>query len=462
MGKTKFSFEEAAQWTGGKWLSCPACALTGLCFDSRKVAPGDIFVALKTETADGHNYVSKALEAGASAAMVSADWAAGKSGDLPLLAVSDPYQAMHALAAGYRRKVNPFIVGVTGSVGKSTVKTWTAALLGEEFRTAATVANFNNGIGLPVSLTAMAPDAEKGVFEVGMNHKGELAPLCRTLAPNAAIITAIGPVHIEFFNSVEEIADEKAELLRALPDNGFAVIDAASPWVALLSAATKAKKVTVSVKDGIPADYEAHGIDALTGTFTVSGRCVDAPKTITTGIPGEHNVLNLLYAIAAARSCGVPWEKILRRAADLPTMKMRWECTVEDGINWVNDAYNANPIAMAASLRTFSSTVRGRRVYVLGEMRELGADSRRFHDETGALVAELGGDVFIGVGEAGGWMIDAARAGGFTGSVIRVEDAPAAGRALADVLRPGDNVLLKASHGVALEKVQPAWRSAKQ
>ena len=141
-------------------------------------------------------------------------------------------------------------------------------------------------------------------------------------------------------------------------------------------------------------------------------------------------------------------------------MKMRWERETIDGVTWVNDAYNANPVAMAASLRTFRGAVSGgRRIYVLGEMRELGAGSRRYHDEIGELVAELGGDVFVGVGEAGGWMIDAALAKGFGGEVVRVPDAASAGKALAGILRDGDNVLLKASHGVALEKVFPAYKA---
>ena len=463
-----FDFGEIAKWADGNWTSAPRGVVTGFCFDSRNVRPGDVFFALRSETADGHNYVLKALDAGASGAMVRADWnpPGVDAASLPLLRVADPLKAMHAVAATWRRKVGPFIVGVTGSVGKSTVKTWTASLIAEHFRTASTIANFNNDIGLPISLTSMAPDTEKGVFEVGMNHKGELAPLCRTLAPNAAIITAIGPVHIEFFPSVEAIADEKAELLRALPPDGFAVLDAASPWFSLLSKATRTRVVTVRVRDDVDAplaDYEARVIEPLSGTFELSGRRVESPVKVSTGFPGAHNVLNALYAVAAAHECGVPWVKVLHGLANLPSMKMRWEREIVDGATWVNDAYNANPIAMAASLRTFNGTVggHGRRIYVLGEMYELGADSRRFHDEIGELVAELGGDVFVGVGNGGGWMIDAAMAHGFKGETFRVPDAAAAGQALAGILRAGDNVLLKASHGIALENVLPAYRKSK-
>ncbi len=462
-----FDFSEIAEWCHGTWSAAPAGEITGFCFDSRSVKPGDVFFALRSETADGHDYVMKALAAGAAGAMVRADWTPPASGEpLPLLRVADPLAAMHEVALAWRRRVNPFVVGVTGSVGKSTVKTWTAAILSDCFRTASTIANFNNAIGLPISLTAMAPDAEKGVFEIGMNHKGELAPLCRTLEPNAGIITAIAPVHLEFFPSVAAIADEKAELLRALPPDGFAVLDASSQWFPLLSRASRARVVTVAVSAAgtqtPAADYCAQIIDALTGAFELTGRRVDAPVRVSTGFQGAHNVLNALYAVAAARECGAPWEKILARLASLPSMKMRWEKEDVDGALWVNDAYNANPVAMAAALRIFSGTVTGRRIYVLGEMRELGPDARRFHDEICALVAELGGEVFVGVGEAGGWMIDAAVAGGFSGETLRVPDATAAGRALAGILRAGDSVLLKASHGVALERVLPAYRASRQ
>lgn len=454
-----FSAEELERWSGGTWTKRPEQNIESFSFDSRVVKHGNVFIALKSETADGHNYVLKAFAAGAAGAIVCRNWnpPVGSELDIPLLKVDDPLSAMHAIAAAYRRKVNPFVIGVTGSVGKSTVKTWTAAFLEDEFRTAATIANFNNNIGLPISLTSMSDNSEKGVFEVGMNHKGELAPLCRTLAPNAGIITAIAPVHIEFFDSVAAIADEKAELLRSLPDSGFAVLDASSQWFSKLAASTRSEVITVSCGgDGLAGnvDFRAEIIDASIGKFSLSGKRVDEPLVICTWIPGEHNVLNALYAIAASRMCGVPWNKISKRAENLPMMKMRWEKTEIGGVNFVNDAYNANPVAMAASLKTFCGTVKdGRRIFVLGEMRELGSGSKRFHEEIGELVSELNPDILVAVGGAGKWMADAACASGFNRKVILADDSVAAGVLLKKELRAGDNVLLKASRGVALEKV---------
>lgn len=448
-----FTAEKLARWSGGSWSGPLAGLVTGFSFDSRQVREGDLFVALRSETADGHAFVEKALAAGAAGALVRTDWKPPASCvSAPFLRVEDPYAAMHAMAAAYRREVAPYVVGVTGSVGKSTVKEWTAALLAEGYPTASTLANFNNGIGLPISLLSMAPDSTHGVFEVGMNHKGELAPLCETLAPDAGIVTSIGPVHLEHLGTMEAIAEEKATLFRSLPAEGFAVVDRASPWFDKLAASTKARLVTVGVAVG-EADYIATVSSLLDGSFVLSGRQVETPVAMRTGLPGEHNVLNALYAIAAARSCGVPWDRIVRRIGNLPHMKMRWEHLERHGVHWINDAYNANPVAMAAALKTFARTVKGRRVYVLGEMRELGPDSRRFHEECGSLLGDLGGDLLVGVGEAGGWMADAAVAAGFRGEVILADDAVAAGRLLREKLREGDSVLLKASRGVALERV---------
>lgn len=460
-----FSAEELEKWSGGTWTKLPEHNLESFCFDSRKIKAGDVFIALKSDAADGHNYVMKALAAGASAAIVCVDWIPPAeltlAKDLPLLKVPDPLAAMHSIASAYRQKVNPFIIGVTGSVGKSTVKTWTAAFLSDHFKTASTIANFNNNIGLPISLTSMSPDSEMGVFEVGMNHKGELAPLCRTLSPNAGIITAIAPVHIEFFESVAAIAEEKAELLRSLPADGFAVLDASSPWFEKLSSSTRARIVTVAcggecLKTHV--DFHAEILDGSVGKFSLSGRLVDETRVITTGVPGEHNVLNVMYALAAARMCGVPWGKIVERAGNLPMMKMRWEKSVINGVNFVNDAYNANPVAMAASLKTFCSTVpNGRRIFVLGEMRELGTGSKGFHEDIGKLVADLNPDILVAVGAAGKWIADAAVVSGYSRKVILAEDSSAAGILLKNELIAGDNVLLKASRGVALEKVLPVF-----
>jgi UDP-N-acetylmuramoyl-tripeptide--D-alanyl-D-alanine ligase len=461
-----FSPQDLAAWCGGRWENEPE-RIRGVVNDSRVIRQDNLYVALPGATVDGHVFVAQALQAGAAGALVRAGWQpATKGGVLPLLRVPSTLQALMDLGRGYRRAVAPFMIGVTGSVGKSTVKTWTAALLATTQPTAATCGNYNTDIGLPLSLLQMAPETRLGVFELGISHPGELHPLCRVLEPEAAIISAIGPVHLEFFGTVEAIADEKAELLRRLPASGFAVLDAGSPWFNYLRDQTRARLVTVSLANG-DADYLATDVDASTGTFCLRGPAVDQPRRMQLGLPGHHNALNALLAIAAARTCEIPWDAIEAALPRLPRMAMRWEQSDWQGITLINDAYNANPLSMEAAIQTFARVAVGhRRLLVLGEMRELGPGAATFHAAGGACVAASGCEALIAVGPAGGWIADAAEQHGFAGTIIRVEDASGAGEAMASLAVPGDWILLKASRGVHLEKAMEtqrgAWRSAKR
>jgi UDP-N-acetylmuramoyl-tripeptide--D-alanyl-D-alanine ligase len=454
-----FSPGDLARWCGGVWENPPG-RIDGVMNDSRAIRKGNLYVALPGATVDGHAFVAPSIQAGAGGALVRDDWRPDAGlGPLPLLRVKDTLQALQALGSGYRRALAPFVVGVTGSVGKSTVKTWTAALLAAHAPTASTCGNFNTDIGLPLSLLQMAPQTRLGVFEMGMSHPGEIQPLCRVLEPDAAIITTIGPVHLEYFESVAAIACEKAEALRWIPAAGFAVLDAGSPWFAYLRGQTRARLVTVSHTD-VPADYHATAMDDLAGSFTLTGPAVDHPRRLETGVPGRHNMLNVLLAIAAARNCGVPWEVIEATLPQMPRMSMRWEQSEWNGVTLINDAYNANPLAMESAIQTLTAVAKGhRRVLVLGEMRELGKTSEAFHADCGSCVAASGCDALIAVGQAGRWIADAAVKQGFHGSVICVGAAREAGDALAEIARAGDWVLLKASRGVALEQALAQWRS---
>lgn len=451
-----FNAADLAHWCGGVWENAPT-QLQGVMNDSRTIRAGNLYVALDGATVDGHDFVAQAIAAGAGGALVRADWRpATPCPSLPLLRVADPLQALMALGRAYRRAVAPFMIGVTGSVGKSTVKEWTTALLATTAPTAATCGNFNTDIGLPLSLLQMAPQTRLGVFELGISRPGELSPLCQTLEPDAAILCTIGPVHLEYFESIDAIVQEKAELLRRTPASGFAVLDRGSPWFDTLRQQTSARVVTVS-HTATPADYQALEPNDLTGSFTLAGAAVARPRPMRTGVPGRHNILNVLLAIAAARNCGVGEDAIEAALPYLPRMTMRWEQRAWRGLTLINDAYNANPVAMDAAVKTFSAVAKGqRRILVLGEMRELGSHAAAYHAACGTCVASSGCDVLIAVGTAGGWLADAAEAQGFAGRVIRVKDAREAGSALVAQARAGDWVLLKASRGVALEQALAA------
>ncbi len=455
-----FDAAELAIWCGGAWEG-GVPRLHGVCHDSRLVRPGALYVALAGARRDGHDFIAAAMTAGAAAAMVRRDWPPlAEAAGLPLLRVEEPLRGVAAAAAGYLRAVAPFVVGVTGSLGKTTVKEWTAALLATAQPTAATRGNFNNAIGLPLSLLSMPRATRLGVFEVGSNHPGELAPLCRLLCPAAAIMTAIGPAHLEHFGSVEAIAAEKAELLRALPAAGFAVLEAGAPHFDYLRSQTAARIVTVGL-DAVAADYRAIVSDERTGAFDLVERGARATRHLRLGLPGRHQVLNALLAVAAARNCAVSWEAIEELLPRLPRLDKRWQDLRIGGVDVINDAYNANQTAMEAALGAFAAlATKGRRWLVLGEMRELGAAAEEAHSAVGACVARTGGDLLVAVGTAGEWMAAAACRAGFTGEIVRVADASAAGALLAKRARPGDRVLLKASRGVALERALTVWEES--
>ncbi len=449
-----------AAWSQGHWTPAPPALLRGVVHDSRAIRPGNLYVALPGATVDGHDYVAAAFANGAAAAMVAADWQApAECAGLPLLRVDQTLTALGRLGHAWSQQLNPFMIGVSGSVGKSTLTSWTAALLATKATTAATCGNYNTDVGLPLSLLQMVPGTRYGVFELGMSHPGELAPLCRILAPAAAIMGTIGAVHLEHFPSVAAIAAEKATLLRATPASGFAVVDADSPWLQLLRQATAARLVTVSLTQ-TDADYYISASDDCCGSFTLHARDLAQPLQLTLQRPGRHVILNALLALAAARQCGVTWEAIAATLPRLPGMAMRWEQQQLHGVTVINDAYNASPLSMAAAIRSFAAATSGRQVLLLGEMRELGAAAAGFHHDIGCTVAASGCAVLVGVGQGGAWIADAAREHGFAGAIHTTADTTTAGHLLSDLLQPGDALLLKASRGVALERALALWQEA--
>lgn len=449
-----FSRAEAAEWTAGRWQGADASTLIqGIFSDTRTARPGAMYVAIKGEKFDGHAFVRQALAAGASAVMVNAS--ADIPLDIPALCVADTAKALTDLAAGWRAKVDPVIVGVTGSAGKTTVKELTSHLLGALGKTARTCGNWNNNLGLPKSILAMPADTKMGIFEVGTNHPGEIAPLAALMKPDCAVLTNIGPVHIEFFGTERAIANEKADLLRAVPAEGFVVLDADSAQFGYLSSQVSCRVVTVSLNSD--ADFRAMGYDADAGFFTVREKSSGEEHEIFTGQPGVHQVVNALEATAVARQFGVSWAAISERFATVPRMPMRWERIEEGGVVWINDAYNANPLSMQKSVETFASmdSQSGRKIAVLGDMFELGVQEEVLHGVVGEVVGKSGVDILVAVGaRSSRWLADAAVAAGMEPAhVFRTADVPEARRLLAPLLTKGVHVLLKASRGMALENI---------
>lgn len=457
-----FSVAQLVAWTGGAWDG-PSIDVRGVSQRGSEMPPGGLYVALKGEKHDGHAFVSQAVAAGAAAALVAHDWPRPPGLTLPLLRVDDPRRALAAAAAGWRRECGAVILGLTGSAGKTTTKELVAAMLGVVAPTCATVGNLNNAIGLPLSLLAMPAGTRYGVIEAGSSHPGEIAALAAVLCPDAAILTTIAPAHIEFYASMAAIADEKADLLRAVPSNGFVVLDADGAYFDYLRRQTAGRVVATSLS-GKVADYAGRLTEAQDGKLIVTERDTGAVYTLCSKLPGRHHAVDLLLAVAAARALNAPWEAIIAGVADVCLPPMRWERIVADERTVINDAYNANPLSMSCALETFGSLpVRGRRVLVLGDMRELGATSEKLHREIGRSLVGGPWQLLVTVGECARWIAEEAVAGGFPAAQVHgYMDAAAAAAASGVWSKPGDTILLKGSRGMKLECITTAFSRSGQ
>lgn len=448
--------DDLAHWSGGAWAPSGPPVVRGVSADSRTLRPGNLYVALKGARFDGHDFVADAFARGAAAAMVARPFAKERAAPGPLLGVDDPLQALGGLAAGHRATLGARFVAVTGSVGKTTVKEMIADLLATRGAVARTRGNWNNDIGLPLSLLAMEPGDRFGVFELGMNHPGELAPLCRILRPAWGVVTNVGPVHTEFFDSIEAIAREKAAVIEGLPEDGVAVLSRDGAWYDLLRAAARCRVVTTSL--GGKADYEGRpGMSP--GHFTVNESATGERADLELPVPGDHMIRNALTAIAVARGAGVGWDTIRATLAAYVPPPMRWNRSAVAGVEVINDAYNANPMSMRAALSAFQQTpVRGRRWLVIGGMLELGSLERAEHLALGRVIGAGDWAGLVAVGDLGALVADGAESAGMPAAKIaRCRDTSAAARALGARVAKGDAVLFKASRREALEKAIEEW-----
>lgn len=451
-----FSPQQAAQWTGGVWDTTPAVnAFSAVTHDSRTVTSGALYVAIRGENQDGSIYVPAAAQMGAAAAIVPAD-ATLPNAPIPLLRTPDTRLALANLAAAWRSLRNPFCIGITGSVGKTSVKDFLAHLLEPLGPVAKTNGNWNNEIGLPRSLLTIAPDTKNGVFECGTNHPGEIAALARILRPNAAILTAIAPCHIGNFGSEQAIAEEKANLLRSIPPSGFAVLPSQSPFFPLFQEAcrhcTIVSTAVLSQNNPCTADFVAQVLDETIGSFAVCEKQTNLTYMVKTGVPGVHMIHNALLAIAAARIRGVLPEQITARIQSSPRAPMRWQIIEKNGIRYINDAYNANPASMKAALETFAKTPsQGRHVAVLGDMGELGDKSQELHRLVGTMAARIHPDLLLCIGPQSLQIANAAIEAGFPSSaLLHYPEIPSE-----LPLQSGDLLLLKASRFMKLERLLP-------
>jgi UDP-N-acetylmuramoyl-tripeptide--D-alanyl-D-alanine ligase len=428
----EWSPEQVAQAAGGR-LVAPAPHSDGparATIDSRAVGSGDLFVGLVGERADGGRFAPRALAAGAWGVLVAPEHAEAARCAPPgvLIATDDPLAALQRLATAWRRALECPVVGITGSVGKTSTKDILAAMLGQERRTVANRENYNTDIGLPLTVLEAPAGTEALILEMGMRGPGQIAELTAIADPDVAVITSIAPVHLELMGSIEAIAAAKAELVAGLRPGATAVIPAGETLL------------------------EPHRRDDIaTVTFGPGGDVDELPDGLELPFASAHMHRNALAALAAAQALGV--HPTGRLQVELSSFRGQ-RIELANDIVVVNDCYNANPMSMRAALDDLAASASGRRVAVLGDMLELGPDEARFHAEVGAYARDAGVDVLVAVGPRAAHLAD-----GY-GEVVALPDAQAAAEALPALLQPGDTVLLKASRGVGLEVVARALEAA--
>ncbi|HEX6254590.1 MAG TPA: UDP-N-acetylmuramoyl-tripeptide--D-alanyl-D-alanine ligase [Euzebyales bacterium] len=447
---------ELAEIVGGELLDerADTAVVRGVTIDSRAVAEGDLFVALPGTRTDGHRFVDTALAAGAAGALVAADRVADLSPDPTAVVVDDPADALLALGTWVRDAVDPHVVAVTGSNGKTTTKDLTAAALRDR-TVVANEGSFNNELGMPLTCCRMTNDTDVLVSELGMRGPGQIAQLAALLRPTVGIVTSVAGVHLELLGSLEAIADAKGELVEALDADGVAVLAADDARVAAMARRTVATVVTFGTAPS--ADFRATDIEldrharARFVLHSPAGR-----HDVTAPVPGMHNVGNALAALAAATASGVDLPAAIAGLADARVSRWRLQLESVGDVSVLNDAYNANPTSVEAALRTLCALpTQGRRWAVLGTMAEIGPTSADEHHRAGGVVAELGVDALVTVGDEAAAMIDGAATADPGGRQHRwaVDDVDAAARILAEEVGDDDVVLVKASRSAGLERV---------
>lgn len=445
------AMKQLAQWAAGNLATEHGDMMVErISTDSRTLRPGDLFVALRGENFDGHQFVGKAAKSGASGAVVEHTWKGEVPEQFALVRVENTLIAYQNIAAAYRKSLRLKVLCITGSNGKTSTKDFTAAVLGRRYRVTKTEGNFNNHVGLPRTILDANAQHEIAVWEIGMNHPGEIAALATIAAPDAAIITNIGIAHIEFMGSRETIAAEKGALAQAVGPGGVVILNADDPYSGGIASKTRARSVLAGTENGdvraVEIRQSASGCE-----FTIlegAHRCrAQLP------VPGLHMVQNAILAVAAGRCFGLSLEECAGGLAAAPLTKARLQIREIHGVQFIDDSYNANPESVNAALRTLAELdTDGRRIAVLGEMRELGAESEQGHREIGETAATLRIDQLIAIGDLGQKIADAAHNAGLENSVA-VPSTSSAAALLAEDVRPGDLVLVKGSRSARTEKV---------
>lgn len=444
---------------GGELMTDTGRTITGVSIDSRTTRDGDLFVPLPGEHADGHAFITQAMSAGAAAHLCAAESYQAEESPDGAIVVDDPLNALTGLGAWIRDEVDPLVVAITGSNGKTTTKDMAAAAIGTARITVANPASFNNEIGLPLTLCLLTHQTEVLICEIGARGSGHIASFMPILRPDVSVVTTVAGAHIGKFGSLEAIARAKAELVQGLDVDGVAILNADVPACLGLREDAPGRVVTFGLTDS--ADVHPEQVtwdDTATATMTVEGVGVRLPR------PGVHQVSNALAALAAAREVDVDLAAAAAGLATAGVSRWRMDLSVTDrGVTIVNDAYNANPDSVIAALDTVARMrIPGRRWAVLGFMAELGHTTGSGHRRVGEELSRAGFDGVVVVEARAAGIADGARQAGFAGEIVMTADVGEAGDAIERRTVQGDVVLVKASRSVGMERVATALTAAHQ
>jgi UDP-N-acetylmuramoyl-tripeptide--D-alanyl-D-alanine ligase len=452
----KLTLARVAEFVSAAGEFDPEHLAQGYSIDSRTVRAGQLFFAVKGERLDGHDFVEQALGNGAIAAVVRKDQLSRYPREMRLLAVEDTLVALQTLATAVRKVWGKTLIAVTGSAGKTTTKEAIAHVLSTRFRVLKSEGNFNNHFGLPLMLVKLEPEYDVAVIEMGMSHAGEIRALAKIAQPEIGVVTNVAPVHLEFFDSLAGIARAKYELVESLPANGVAVLNADDEYVSQFGRDFKGNVVmygTRATADVRAEKIQSKGTEGAEFDVVIGG----VREHATLPLVGEHNVLNVLAAVAVGLERGLKPAEAVGALATLAPGDKRGQVLQVGNVTVINDCYNSNPKALEAMVDALAAMAAKRRIVVAGEMLELGPAGEEMHRQAGQHIAEKKIDALLGVRGLAQAMVDGARkAGGRAEFVAGPEEA---GEWLAREARDGDVVLLKASRGVKLEKALEGWKA---
>lgn len=446
-----YKIQEIANVTNGRILQGdPHTSIKSVCTDSRKASGGELFIALQGQQ-DGHDFIPQALEQGVSALLISKE-IVDLPIEVPVILVADTLVALQQLASHNRSRLNIPVVAVTGSNGKTSTKDMIAAVLSTGYKTLKTQANFNNELGLPLTLLNLEESHQAAVVEMGMRGLGEIDFLARLAKPTAAVITNIGEAHLELLGSVQNIAQAKTEVLEHINPEGFAVLNVDSPYIRELAGRCRGRVVLYSLTGD--ADLRASNIRPEGNGVRYDLSYPGGSTEIYLPVPGSHNVMNSLAAVGVGLQLGLTITEITRGLKQVALTHSRLEIIEAKGITVINDTYNANPSSTKAALQVLQETAKGRKIAVLGNMYELGAREQAGHQEVGEVAAAMAVDALLAVGNLAQWIAQGGLKGGLPPrKVIHCDNNAMAIAELQKLIKPGDTLLIKGSRGMHMEEI---------